>query len=171
MNGRSPLRPMDLWKGTIVCLTNENIGIRQHWFSASQSDGVLEWRSAVSCSCFAYFFSPFFFFRLCTFHLNRLEFFLDDIKLECVVFKIYSRWFERSHIKVVVPDFVSTGSVVRRHRAKRRSRSQASNPGWSGGRRSLGIGMETGEGADGPGGPGGPGIGLLGCASFNQDST
>ncbi|RXN33084.1 WD repeat domain phosphoinositide-interacting 1-like isoform X1 [Labeo rohita] len=48
---------------------------------------------------------------------------------------------------------------------KRSNRSQASDPGRREGRRSLGIGMETGEGADGPGGPG------LCCASFNQDST
>uniref|UniRef100_UPI0037E913D8 WD repeat domain phosphoinositide-interacting protein 1 isoform X2 n=1 Tax=Semicossyphus pulcher TaxID=241346 RepID=UPI0037E913D8 len=37
-------------------------------------------------------------------------------------------------------------------------------------RRSLGIGMDTGEGAGGPGGPDGHGL-LFGCASFNQDST
>ncbi|XP_020499904.1 WD repeat domain phosphoinositide-interacting protein 1 isoform X1 [Labrus bergylta] len=37
-------------------------------------------------------------------------------------------------------------------------------------RRSLGIGMETGECAGGPGGPDGSGL-PFGCASFNQDST
>ncbi|TMS14793.1 WD repeat domain phosphoinositide-interacting protein 1 [Larimichthys crocea] len=66
--------------------------------------------------------------------------------------------------------FSQIGAVFRRHRAKRCSRSQASNPGRRGGRRSLGIGMEIGEGAGGPGGPDGPGI-RFGCASFNQDST
>ncbi|CAB1350225.1 unnamed protein product, partial [Coregonus sp. 'balchen'] len=69
------------------------------------------------------------------------------------------------------------GSSIRRYRAKRQNRSQASDPGRREGKRSLGIGMETGEGADGPSGPGEPGAGPgtdlagLGCASFNQDST
>ncbi|TRY59629.1 hypothetical protein DNTS_003899 [Danionella cerebrum] len=58
-----------------------------------------------------------------------------------------------------------TRSLPRHYLSKRSNRSQASKPGRREGRRSLGIGMETEEGAQSPGGPG------LCCASFNQDST
>lgn len=67
-------------------------------------------------------------------------------------------------------NFSQIGTVFRRHRAKGRSRSQASEAGRWEGRRLLGVGMESGEGAGGPGGPDGPGL-EFGCASFNQDST
>lgn len=68
------------------------------------------------------------------------------------------------------PHFSSIEAVLRRHRAKKSSRSQTSKPGRRAGRRSLEIGMETGEDTDRPSGPGDSGL-RFGCASFNQDST
>lgn len=66
--------------------------------------------------------------------------------------------------------FFPIEAVLRRHRAKKVSRSQTSKPGRRAGRRSLEIGMETGEDTEGPSGPGDLGL-RFGCASFNQDST
>lgn len=136
---------------------------------ANQQEAGLR-RSAVSCSCFASL-SPVFSSILWVVDLQNKR---TETELESISSGEKRRLcLERSLYTSLGPHFSQIGAVFRRHRAKRCSRSQASKPGWREGRRSLGIGMETGEGAGGPGGPGGPdGPGpRFGCASFNQDST
>lgn len=172
MNGRTQTKPtpprQPMKKHTIARPTNQNRNQWQHCLTANQSEEANKRRSSVSCSCFASF--PLFFSsRLPGTDLqnNRTQ---AEFGLICSGEKTRRLFLESLLSQKLGSHFSQIGAVFRRHRAKRCSRSQASNPGRRGGRRSLGIGMEIGEGAGGPGGPDGPGI-RFGCASFNQDST
>lgn len=156
---------------------NQNIRVHGGPIRIETSDNMVSLRAnhkrrtcdvALSAVLVLLLFSPFFSSILWVVDLqnNRTETELESISSG----KKRRLCLERSLYTSPGPHFSQIGAVFRRHRAKRCSRSQASKPGWREGRRSLGIGMETGEGAGGPGGPDGPGL-RFGCASFNQDST
>lgn len=122
----------------------------------SQSQEAHLWRIAVSCSCFASVFPSFPPFQGSSTPLPPSR--KAALNLNLI-----------SHPEHGIdPLFSPIEAVLRRHRAKKSSRSQTSKPGRRVGRRSLEIGMETGEDTQGPSGD----LGIrFGCASFNQDST